>query len=106
MSDNKKITENQAPEEHSTGRRKALKKILVGTGVISGSAMLPSAWTKPIVDSIIVPAHAAVSGTTYEPTTSPSPSTTFQVTTPVPTSTIQVTTPPPPSSTPGPTTGP
>ena len=76
----------------SNERRRALKKIVVGGSVVSSSVMLPKAWVKPVIDQIIVPAHAQ---------TSPSPTTTAPPgqTTPAPTTTA-----PPGQTTPAPTT--
>ncbi len=48
----------------SQTRRSALKKMLVGTGVVAGAAALPDKWAKPIVDKVLVPAHAQTSTTT------------------------------------------
>ena len=45
----------------SQTRRSALKKMLVGTGVAAGTALLPERWAKPIVDKVLVPAHAQTS---------------------------------------------
>lgn len=43
----------------NTTRRKALKAIGVG-GVLAGT--IPGSWTKPVVKSIVLPAHAQTSG--------------------------------------------
>ena len=88
MSKKKEISSDKSSENQSPGRRDALKKILVGAGVVTGSQLLPDEWTKPIVDSIIVPAHAQSSGDV-----TPAPGTTSSV--PV------SPTPPPGSTTPG-----
>ena len=40
-------------------RRAALKKLATGTGALGAASALPKTWTKPVVDSIILPAHAA-----------------------------------------------
>jgi len=55
----KKSTPNK-PE--SPNRRKAIKKIAAGVGVLTGCAVLPEKWTRPIVGQIILPAHAETSG--------------------------------------------
>ncbi len=52
----------QEPEENGKNtvdqsRRKALKKIAVGTAV-AGALAVSSKWTKPVVNSVILPAHA------------------------------------------------
>ncbi len=60
----------------SRARRAALKKMIVGTGVATGVALLPERWAKPVVDRVQVPAHAQTSpqpppATTPAPTTTP-----------------------------------
>ena len=48
------------------------RKLLLGLGSgIAGVAQLPEKWTKPVIDSVILPAHAQTSGTTSIPTTTP-----------------------------------
>ena len=57
-------------------RRKVLKSTLAGGAVITTS-ILPKKWTKPALDSVVLPAHAATTatggegGTTAPPTTAP-----------------------------------
>jgi hypothetical protein len=68
-------------------RRKFLTITAAG-GVITTLA-LPSRWTKPIVKSVIVPAHAEASPAEKEHTTKP------PVTTPPPVTSQPPTTPPP-----------
>lgn len=48
---------NQHKEAKSSGsdKRKTVKKLLVGGGVATG---LNANWGKPLVDSIVLPAHA------------------------------------------------
>ena len=48
---------NKTPEE----RRKALKKILAGTGAVTVAAAAPEKWTRPVVHSVVLPAHAQTS---------------------------------------------
>lgn len=43
-------------------RRCAMRKIALGLGVLAGYSVLPESWTSPIIGQIIVPAHAATSG--------------------------------------------
>lgn len=50
-------TDKQAP---STSRRKTLKKLGMGGAIVS----ISKPWQKPVVDSIVLPAHARTS-TTY-----------------------------------------
>ena len=46
------------------------RKVLIGlTGGIAGASQLPSKWTKPVINSVILPAHAQTSATTAAPTT-------------------------------------
>lgn len=54
-----KNTLQNAPENRT--RRKAIKTIAVGAGVLSGYTLLPQKWTRPIVSQIVLPAHAQTS---------------------------------------------
>lgn len=45
--------------DHS--RRQALKRITGGAGVAAGTGMLSAQWIKPVVESVLLPAHAQVS---------------------------------------------
>jgi hypothetical protein len=51
-------------------RRKLLKSIAAGSGAIVAGKSLPEEWKKPVVDSIMLPAHAQTS-----PAPSPAPET-------------------------------
>ena len=42
-------------------RRKLLKSIAVGTGAVVAGKSLPDSWSRPVVDSVLLPAHAATS---------------------------------------------
>ena len=44
---------------HQPDRRQVLKIITIGG--VATTLLLPSKWTKPIVESIVVPAHAQAS---------------------------------------------
>lgn len=46
----------------SLGRRKVIKKMVAGAGVLAGYSVLPQEWTQPIVGKIALPAHAETSG--------------------------------------------
>ena len=50
----KKISPKSSSSENS--RRKALKALTLGTG-----AVMASQWSKPVVESVILPAHAQTS---------------------------------------------
>jgi hypothetical protein len=47
-------------EDQNPTRRRVLKIAGIG-GAAAVTLILPSKWTKPIVESIVVPAHAAAS---------------------------------------------
>ncbi len=71
--------ENLSREPESTTRRKALKTIAAGTAV-AGTLAFTGKWSKPVVDTIILPAHAQATNA-QEPTdatntTTPTPTTT------------------------------
>ena len=44
--------------DHSSNRRKTLKALGVASGVTVTGASIPSTWTKPVVESVALPAHA------------------------------------------------
>ena len=47
------------PENKSNdSRRKLLKSIAAGSGAIVAGKSLQEKWTRPVVDSVMVPAHA------------------------------------------------
>jgi hypothetical protein len=73
---------NMDSEDKKFDRRQVMRTVLIG-GVLA-TIMMPSKWTKPLVNSVIVPAHAAASApatTTAAPTTTPTPTTTVTTTT-------------------------
>lgn len=45
----------------ATGRRSVLKRIAAGGATAGAAAAMPSAWTRPVVESIVLPAHAQLS---------------------------------------------
>lgn len=45
----------------SEQRRESLRRILAGGGIVIGADSLPSKWGKPLIDSVVLPAHAATS---------------------------------------------
>lgn len=50
-------------ENHRESRRKLLRSIAAGSGAVAvatGKAM-PESWTKPVIDSVLLPAHAQTS---------------------------------------------
>jgi len=48
------------PKDRS--RRSALKKLLIAAGVLTGYQVLPKQWTRPIIEQVVLPAHAQTSG--------------------------------------------
>jgi hypothetical protein len=42
-------------------RRKLLKSIAAGSGAIVAGKSLPENWSRPVVDSVMLPAHAQTS---------------------------------------------
>ena len=81
-------------DEPTVDRRRVLKKAMAG-GIV-GAAILPERWVRPVVEWVIVPAHAQTSPPPRTTTaTPPPPTTTATPTTPPPTTTATPTTPPP-----------
>ncbi len=72
VSDEKKIMETSKADgtEKIKSRREALRKILIGGGVVTSASFLPDKWVKPVVDFIVVPAHGSMS---TSPTSAPTP---------------------------------
>lgn len=52
-----KPVEDESIEE----RRKRLKQILAGGGMFVGAAAMQKEWTRPVIDSVILPVHAQTS---------------------------------------------
>lgn len=46
-------------------RRRLLKTIAAAGGAITAAKALPENWTKPVVDSVLLPVHAQATGVTY-----------------------------------------
>ena len=53
--------ESEEIEGASKGRRKLLKALLGAGAVVTGSNILPDKWAKPVIDTVILPAHAGFS---------------------------------------------
>ena len=89
MADRKDTSKTQQATgaEHKESRRKALKSTLIGGAVISTS-VAPDRWKKPVLDSVVLPAHAA----TTDETGSGAPGNTTAAPTPAPTTTVATTT--------------
>ena len=50
-------------KKSSESRRKLLKSVAAGSGAVIAGKSLPDNWTKPVVDSVMLPAHAQTSPT-------------------------------------------
>lgn len=61
MTDKKKTAEN---------RRKLLKTVAAGGGAIIAGKTLPDSWSRPVVDSILLPVHAQTSSGPFGGTSS------------------------------------
>ena len=56
------MADEKTPAEASElSRRKLLSRVALGGAAISIN-LLPAQWVKPVVETIVVPAHAQVSG--------------------------------------------
>jgi hypothetical protein len=56
------------PENKNFDRRQIIRTVLIGGAL--ATVILPTKWTKPLFNSVVVPAHAAASP---PPTTGTSP---------------------------------
>lgn len=56
------MTENQ--DEAGTARRRLLKAVTAGIGGATILPHLPSSWSRPVVESVVLPAHAQSTGVT------------------------------------------
>ena len=48
-------------ENKSNARRKLLKGIAAGSGAVIAGKTLPESWSRPVIDSVMLPAHAQTS---------------------------------------------
>jgi hypothetical protein len=55
---------NPSPSEHDTtpARRRLLKALAGAGGVFAAGKSVPEKWTRPVVDSVLLPAHAQATG--------------------------------------------
>jgi hypothetical protein len=59
-----KLGESEMTDKKSSeSRRKLLKSIAAGSGAIVAGKSLPESWSRPVVDSVMLPAHAQTSPT-------------------------------------------
>ena len=73
--DQRKMDVDQGVEETQSSkltldvdRRRALKKMVVGGGLAAGLTQLPAQWVRPMLDKVMVPAHAQTGEPPCEPT--------------------------------------
>lgn len=67
MSDKRqKETMEAGSPSRGKSRRKLLTAMMTG-GAVAGAAGLPKKWTSPVVDSVLLPAHAQTSGDLSDP---------------------------------------
>lgn len=59
--DKKQSPVNQVENESIEARRKRLKQILASGGMFVGAATMQKEWTRPVIDSVILPVHALTS---------------------------------------------
>lgn len=52
---------NQHSPQETLGRRELLKALAATGGAVTAASLLPGAWTKPVIEAGVLPAHAAVS---------------------------------------------
>ena len=85
---NKSKPQEKLQSEKLKTRRKAVRAIVLGGGAVTGAKGLPSEWSAPLINSVVLPAHAATTDdsgssgddvtTTPEATTTPVATTTPQ----------------------------
>ena len=63
-------------KKSNDSRRKLLKSIAAGSGAVVAGKSLPESWSKPVVDSMLLPAHATTTSNDSSVETTPAPTTT------------------------------
>ncbi|SHH52205.1 hypothetical protein SAMN02745124_00820 [Desulfofustis glycolicus DSM 9705] len=56
------LTEKAAADPLSSERRTAVKTIVSGISALTAYHLMPVDWSRPIVEQVLLPAHAAASG--------------------------------------------
>ena len=67
MARDKNISETESKritDPQNSSRRRAVKTIASGVGALAAYHVMPVNWSKPIIEQVFLPAHAAVSGIT------------------------------------------
>ena len=60
----KKNTKPGSPDKNitdSTSKESGRRKLLKAGGVVASSALVPEKWSKPVIDTVLLPAHAQTS---------------------------------------------
>lgn len=83
---------NASPE-----KRKTVRRLLTGGGIITGAGLTGGPWKKPLVDSVVLPAHAQTTAAPGTPSPTPGATPVTLAPTPAPSG------PPTPAPTPAPT---
>lgn len=74
MSENDSDNTEKPNKSDQAERRKTVRRMLVGGGIITAGSQLPSKWTKPVVETVLMAAHAGTSpvgAPTMAPASSP-----------------------------------
>jgi hypothetical protein len=53
---------DRSNDSSDLSRRRLLKTIAAGGGVLAGAKLVPDHWVKPAIESLVVPAHAQATG--------------------------------------------
>lgn len=83
MAKEKDKNPNALPE-----KRKTVRRLLTGGGIVTGAGLAGGTWKKPLVNSVVLPAHAqtTVAPGTPSPTPGATPATPAPTTAPSPVS--------------------
>jgi hypothetical protein len=55
------MSDKKSADEKLEKRRKALKNILAGSGTVVSAAAMQDKWARPVIETVILPAHAQTS---------------------------------------------
>ena len=70
VDENNKTPENTGASDAGIEKRKTVRRLLTGGGIVTGAGLTGGAWQKPVIDSVLLPAH----GQTTAPPTGGRPS--------------------------------
>jgi hypothetical protein len=57
-----KVGDDKTVEKKTSGtRRKVLKSVAIGGGLLGTLKVMPEKWSKPVIGSVVLPAHATAS---------------------------------------------